>query len=290
MTTKRITRSCSMHASTNDDANTNDDLNELNAILAPIKKNILDTNKMLEDITKLYEIFFLMQKREILNLQTRIRNLEEKMSYQEYVTDLHDRKLDDLEQVSRKVNLRLKGIIIARGDSPHKLMDLITTEIQTLELGIPDEELDRCHRVGKPYFRNRNRCQDVLVKFRTWRSRDIMYQNRKKFSFLVVADLTPRRENLLKFVKEQCITDDGEPTVVAVNRVVDFAFCDKNCKIKFKSMSDRFYTVSSENEFLKLVNQLDQDLTVSDDFKSDERNRGNYNIFEEEVNACEIYY
>ena len=280
-----------MHDNTNDDLN---DLDELNEILAAIKQNILDANKALQDIEKLYENFFLMQKRQIENLQTRIVSLEEKISYHDYIIDLHDRKLDDLEQHSRKVNLRLKGVVITRGDSPQNLMDFIMLEIESLDLGIPADEIDRCHRDRKPYQREGKRCQDVLVKFRTWRSRDIMYQNRKKFSFLIVADLTSRRENLLYYVKEQCKTKVVKgvvfPTVVAVNRIVDFAFCDKNCKIKFKSKNDKFYTVSSEIEFLNLITQLDHEVIGSDFFNADERNRENYIIFQEEANVNEIFY
>ena len=215
------------------------------------------------------------------------------------MTDLHARKVDDQEQVSRKVNLRLKGIEVLHNDSPEILMGNIKSEIQKLGINIPDDELDRCHRDGKIYSTRANnnnnyrqkRVQDVLVRFRTWRSRDIMFQRRKDFPFTVDPDLTRRRSNLLKFVRDEIkmITDE-EPNSSAIGRVVDFAYADKNCKIKFKDKKNKFFTVSSEDEFLKLVGRLDSQLTLSDEIMDDENNRSKYGIFEEEETLGEIYF
>lgn len=279
-----------------------DEMNELHKILNPLKININETNIALENIQNLYEQKFLRQQRQILNLQTRLQSVEERLLYQEHITDLHSRKIDDQEQVSRKVNLRLKGIELNRDDSPDLLMGKIKSEIHDLGIDIPDEELDRCHRDGKVYisrasFANdyrQKRVQDVLVRFRTWRSRDLMFQRRKEFSFIVDSDLTRRRFNLLKFIRDEIksATDDvdAKPNLFAVGRVVDFAYADKNCKIKFKVKKGKFFTVSSEDEFLNLVNRLDLELTLSDNIKNDENNRSKYGLFEEEKTLGEIYY
>ena len=274
-----------------------DHLAELNDILAPLKANIENTNEALGKIQKLFEKKFAQQQHEILNLQVRIQQLETKLSYQEHVTALHDRKLDDQEQVSRKVNLRLKGIEIIQGDSPIKLKDIIKTEIERLALGIPDEEIDRCHRVGKIYswggsshLPKNKRVQDVLVRFRSWNSRDIMYQRRKDFNFGVFADLTSSRSSLLRYIRELLNVVEGEPTSLAVGRIVNYAFADKNCKIKFRSHAGSFYTVNSEQEFLNLVTRLDDALTLSDIFKADEGNRAKYDMFQEEETLNEIFW
>ena len=73
--------------------------------------------------------------------------------------------------------------------------------------------------------------------------------------------------------------------------MVDFVFCGRNCKIKFKtkSLKSKFYTVSSETEFLILVYRLDHRITTSTDFTTNENNRQNYGIFEEEANLNEIF-
>ena len=86
-----------------------EELSQLHTILEPIKISINEFNKTLDDIKRLYEAKFLQQESLIHNLQTRVQSLEERLSYQQFSTDLNARKIDGLEQVSRKVNFRLKG-------------------------------------------------------------------------------------------------------------------------------------------------------------------------------------
>ena len=78
------------------------------------------------------------------------------------LTELHDRKIDDQEQVSRKNNLRVKRLVVERGDSPEKLKDYVKGEIQKLNIEILDGEVDRVHRVGKIYYPQNKR---VLLLF-----------------------------------------------------------------------------------------------------------------------------
>ena len=85
-------------------------MSQLNEILEPIRNSIDNFSKTLNDIKVLYEAKFLNQQRQINNLLTRVQGLEERLSYQQHISDVNERKIDDLEQVSRKVNLRLKGL------------------------------------------------------------------------------------------------------------------------------------------------------------------------------------
>ena len=66
-----------------------EELSQLHTILEPIKICINEFNKTLDDIKRLYEARFLQQKSQIHNLQTRVRSLEERLSYQQYSTDLN---------------------------------------------------------------------------------------------------------------------------------------------------------------------------------------------------------
>ena len=131
-----------------------DGIAEIIKLIAPIGANIDLTNDALERISSLYESRFLLQQQQLETLTKKVHDLEERLAYQEHASSLHDRKIDDLEQVSRKVNLRLKGLPISNEDSPVKIMDTIQTEIAKLELNVPVEELDRCYRDGKPYTCN----------------------------------------------------------------------------------------------------------------------------------------
>ena len=117
-----------------------------------------------------------------------------------------------------------------------------------------------------------------------------MYQRRKEFTFNVYADLTSGRSNLLKRIRVFLHEVDGEPTSRAAERVVDFVFADKNCKIKFKSHAGRYYTVNSEQEFFSLVSRLDDSLTLAVAFQADEDNRSKYDRFTEEETPNEIFW
>ena len=89
--------------------------------------------------------------------------------------------MDEMEQISCKVNLRLVGIEEFHNDSPSELMSRITKDLEENEIELPSSEIDRCHRVGPHYVYNGKTCQDALVKFGFWRSQNTMFQNRKKY-------------------------------------------------------------------------------------------------------------
>ena len=68
--------------------------------------------------------------------------------------------MDDMEQISRKVNLRLVGIEVFHNDSPSELMSRITKDLEENEIELPSSEIDRCYRVGPRYVYNGKTCQD----------------------------------------------------------------------------------------------------------------------------------
>lgn len=189
-------------------------------------------------------------------LQTRINVLESEVNLSQHFAGLFERKFDDMEQISRKVNLRLKGIEVFDNDSPQCIMDKIKQELVDNEVDIPHSEIDRCHRDGFKYRLNGKTYQDVLIKFGFWRSRDVFYANRKKFSFRVLADLTQRRSDILSAARYDL------EYLPRVSEVIDFVFSDQNCKLKLKSKSNRFYGFNSHDEFLTLVDRLGDELLV----------------------------
>ena len=258
-------------------------LAELDALLSPLQSNIERVNKSLVDLRNLFEEKFTKQQIFINNLLTRITALEATVNtnnhFNTHIANILDRKLDDIEQFSRKINLRLGGIEVGLNDTPLKIMNLIKKEVSDLNLGIPDEEFDRCHRVGRSYIKNGRSYQGVLLKLCFWRTRDMIYQNRKKFSFKVSADLTPRPMDILVFAQDE-IEKTGD---MAIERVVDYVFCDQNCKLKLKSKSNKFYTFSSELELLMIVARMDHELCASIELMEDESNKK-----EEELN--DVYY
>ena len=233
-----------------------------------LEERIEFISRSLKDIHDLLAKSIEDRNLEITKLQTRINVLECQVKLGQHFALLHERKMDDMEQLSRKVNLRLVGIEVCRNDSPFELMNKIKKDLEENEIELPSSEIDRCHRVGPRYIYNGKTYQDALIKFGFWRSRDTMYQNRKKNGFRVFADLTSRRAGILDQAKHDVIN------VPSVSDVVDFVFADVNCKLKLKSKTNRFFGFNSYVEFLNLVERLKEDSLddeVSEMRKSDEK-------------------
>ena len=178
-------------------------------------------------------------------------------------SDLLSRKIDDQEQVSRKVNLRVVGLPIERNESPDTLLTQIKAECEKLQLGLCDADFDHCHRNGKILHDGDVAKQSVLLKMRSWRARNIMFENRKKFKFKLYHDLTIRRRELLDETNKHVQSAD-------VKDVVLYTFADKNCKLKIRAVNGRYLHFSSLDEFLSLVDKLQRD-SLDKAFHIDER-------------------
>ena len=85
-------------------------LSEFDELIAPIITNIEGINKALSDLKKLFEEKFSNQQKLINNLLTRVTVLESKVNFNAHIAEIQERKIDDSEQFSRKLNLRLKGL------------------------------------------------------------------------------------------------------------------------------------------------------------------------------------
>ena len=254
------------------------ELSKLEELLKPIENSLTGVKESLANIRLYFEDKIKLQQRTINNLLTRIENLELRLGYREHISLLHERKIDDLEQVSRKVNLKIVGLEVVSNETPQNLMKRITDVYlgnDGLDLQLSD--FDRCHPVGPRYRRNGKMYHDVILKMCSWRARDIIYKNRKRFGLFVTADLTTRRKALLTFAKNEleansCEDDDDDETLGGCSRIgemVEYVFYDENCKLKLKSRSGKYFMFSSEEEFYSIISRLDYE-QLSPNFLLDE--------------------
>ena len=220
-------------------------------------------NNTLEVIRSLFEQKIKSQNIQINILQTKVIQLESRMAINEHVTYMTTRKLDDQEQFSRKINLRLRGIEVEENDSPKNLMQKIQDITKSLAVNVENSEYDRCHRVGRKHRIKGKIYQDILLKLCTWKSRDILYQNRKRFPFKMSADLTTRRANILQYADNQVRENE------LLYRNISFVFADQNCNLKICSKSKAFFTFNSKYEFLNIVTHLDNEGLSSSDLRAD---------------------
>lgn len=234
---------------------------DFKTLVETLQTSINLMNEALENLKKIFEDKLNSQKIIVDNLQTRVSYLECQTKFNKHIALMQERKLDDYEQFSRKTNLRISGVEVGPTDSPKIIMDKIKKEASALGLEIPTNEYDRCHRIGRKYKSDSKTYQDALLKLGFWRTRDVIYQNRKSFSFKVSADLTSRRHDLLHFAMNQIELGD--------NSYIDYIFADVNCKLKVKSKNSKFYGFNSEAEFFTIVHLLRFEHFASDEHLAD---------------------
>ena len=269
-----------------------EELSELDKLLKPIEEKIESVKTSLKKIRVHLEKKLKRHDQQLNNLRTRMELIEQRMAYFEHSSYLQFRKMDDFEQFSRKINLRLCGIEVGKKESPKTLMKQITDEYlgeNGVDLNV--SSFDRCHRVGPKYVQRNKTYQDVLLKMCSWNARDTIYKNRKHFKFFVKADLTTRREKLFAFAKNEVASssnfdvdddDDASGRTFSgfgppVGRNIDYVFIDENCKLKIKSKTGKYFMFNSEAEFYNIVMLLDQQNFSSPELLIDE-------------DDCELYY
>lgn len=133
-------------------------------------------------------------------LQNSIENLTEQLKKSEQRCIDLESKNDDLEQYTRRQNLRISGIPENAGENTDDLvLDFFT---KTMKVEVDMNEIDRSHRVGRPGSKF---TRDLIVRFTSWKSRQKIMKTRKavyehnkrhKTSYYVFEDLTKNRSIL----------------------------------------------------------------------------------------------
>ena len=127
------------------------------------------------------------------------------------------------------------------------------------ETGLPykEAEIDRVHRIGKPYKNEGSglTMKSIIIKFKSWRYRQDVYRNRQRRfengkkkpgdnSFSVSLDLIKQRYNLLKIAQG----------IVKEMDNVSFACADVNCSLALRFKNGTIKHFNSEYEFRSLLN------------------------------------
>ena len=121
---------------------------------------------------------------EIRAEDVKIEIFESQVAVLQNTVKLLSAKCDGNEQYSRRVSLRFNNIPLPANDED-EIVDDVLVKVRNLfdeaEVDIPDNCIDRVHRVGKLIVGDDGaRKQQVIVKFTTWRHRTRFYRSRKK--------------------------------------------------------------------------------------------------------------
>ena len=115
-------------------------------------------------------------------------------------------------------------------------------EFERLDIEIYKEDIDRCHRTGSAYEDKRGKVQkSVLIKFTSWKARDLLYKARKSSRFIVKPDITDRVQKVFDTAKAE-VNKVGS----VANKLIEFDFVDCNCKLMVRTKTGLFYGFNSE--------------------------------------------
>ena len=109
-------------------------------------------------------------------------------------------KTDNLEQYSRRSNLRIYGVMESNRENTDNLVVNIAQE--KLGVSLSPDDIDRSHRIGKP---RRGKPRAIIVKFSSYKKRMEIFKNKSKLkgsSLTIREDLTSLRMKTLSAAVE----------------------------------------------------------------------------------------
>ena len=156
-----------------------------------------------------------------------MNELESKIIIMERQIAQLQNNMDENEQENRRLCLRINSIPpVADGESETAEMCLAKVKdvLKKLEAEVPDEVIDHAHRIGTPRVVKGKKIYQMIVRFTTWRHRNLVYRARKRCSnYKMKLDLTKRRINTIQ--KAMSFLEE---------KGLGFAFADMNCRLSVK--------------------------------------------------------
>ena len=110
---------------------------------------------------------------------------------------------DSQEQYSRKLCLRIDGLELPQQETSEECAEKVKCIFEELEVVVPENVLDRVHRIGPIEEINGKKYQQAILRFTTWRHRIHVYRTRKKAPNVKIRlDLTKVKLFLLHMARE----------------------------------------------------------------------------------------
>ena len=195
----------------------------------------------------------LVQK--VTALENRVGILEDKNAVLEKVTSNLEKELDRLDQYGRRSNVILRNLELPAGKEDETVIEKTVKEIVANQLNLPEaaDEIDKVHRVGKKKDHQGKKFQNVIVRFKSHRSRYSVYRNRKQLQNGVKMNpnLTKKRGDVL-YESSELVKDVAG---------IDFTFAnihgDLCVRLTAARNGDHVFTFHSIAELRKILEESD---------------------------------
>ena len=125
---------------------------------------------------------------------------------------------------------------------------------------IQETEIDRAYRLGVSFTDKKGKKQQsVLVKFNSWKARNVMFKARRHSSFYMKADMTKRRFGVLKYAQSEIANN------IEASKLINYIYVDTNCNIVAFTSTGSFLKFNTETEFDLTVLDIQNNLRASED-------------------------
>ena len=131
-----------------------------------------------------------------------INEMNEKIANHESGITHLKKSNNDAEQYQHRLCLRINGIELppdGQMETREDCLEKVQKVFSKLNVEIPENVIDRAHRIGKVVKINVNNARQMIVRMTTWRHRTMVYEARQNCGkYKIKLDLTKHRINLLK--------------------------------------------------------------------------------------------
>jgi chaperonin cofactor prefoldin len=158
--------------------------------------------------------------------------------------------LDNVQQYTRRPNLRLYDIPVERNETSQHVVDKVMGIISANDIEIPASSIDRAHRIGKKHEANSIFRQAVIVRFTSFRDRTVLYRARKeikkKSNVGFSLDLTKHRLDLLKVARNRVEGIEG----------IKFVYSDVNCSLRALTAEGKHVLFDSIEDLNQIIGDM----------------------------------
>ena len=206
------------------DLATKESIGEIRKLLLEQREKLVHQEEMIKGL-----------KDELSSQNDKIIKMESTVALLKNSVNLLQRDKENSEQYSRRLCLRIYGIETEQNEDGNKCLEKAKKVINELGVIVPDECIDRAHRIGKVKNENGKKEQGMIVRFTTWRHRTLVYNARKngEKKYGIKLDMTKQRLDVLTKCREYLESQDDSG--------VNFVCVDVNCRLTAKRSNGKFF-------------------------------------------------
>ena len=221
----------------------------LKELLEPLAKSehLVSLENRIAELT----VTVVANSNKIVELENKVTALETDLASEKakggYERVLLQSRVEELEQYGRRTSLRLSGIRYDENETNELLTNKVIKCFRDLDVQINRSDLFRLHRIGRSYFIEGVKYQQVIIKFHSWNARCNAYNGRftaaekeEMANVFVNLDLTKQRYSLLKQAKE------------ALTESSAYSYVDINCRLVIKKGDEKMF-FNTENELREIL-------------------------------------